>query len=77
MFYGEKEEKMRKLTLISFTLMWVLSAQNSEIDMLVEGLLGDTPIEEDLQELCDVIGGRPTGSKANFLSSSYLSDQKK
>ena len=59
---------MRKLTLISFTLMWVLSAQNSETDKLVEGLLGDTPIEEDLQELCDLIGGRPTGSKANFLS---------
>ena len=59
---------MRKLTLISFTLMWLLSAQNSEIDKLVEGLLGDTPIEEDLQELCDVIGGRPTGAKDNFLS---------
>ncbi|SVD14233.1 uncharacterized protein METZ01_LOCUS367087, partial [marine metagenome] len=59
---------MRKLALITFTLMWVLSAQNSETDKLVEGLLGDTPIEEDLQELCDVIGGRPTGSKANFLS---------
>ena len=48
--------------------MWVLSAQNSETDKLVKGLLGDTPIEEDLQELCDVIGGRPTGSRANFLS---------
>ena len=59
---------MRKFTLISFTLMWVLSAQNSETDKLVKGLLGDTPIEEDLQELCDVIGGRPTGSRANFLS---------
>jgi len=59
---------MRKFPLICFTLMWVLSAQNSETDKLVEGLLGDTQIEEDLQELSDVIGGRPTGSKANFLS---------
>ena len=37
---------MRKLTLISFTLIWMLSAQNSETDRLVEGLLGDTPIEK-------------------------------
>jgi hypothetical protein len=27
--------------------------------------LGDTPLERDLRELCDVIGGRPTGSAAN------------
>jgi len=59
---------MRKFILISFTFIWVLSAQNSEIDKLVKGLLGDTPIEEDLKELCDVIGGRPTGSIANILS---------
>lgn len=68
MFYGEKENTMRKLILISFTLIWVLSAQNTETDKLVKGLLGDTQIEEDLKELCDVIGGRPTGSKANILS---------
>ena len=59
---------MRKFILISFTFIWVLSAQNSEIDKLVKGLLGNTPIEEDLKELCDVIGGRPTGSIANILS---------
>ena len=59
---------MRKFILISFILLWTLSAQDSETNKLIEGLLGDTPIEEDLKELCDVIGGRPTGSKANSLS---------
>ena len=32
---------------------------------LVGTLLGDTPIEEDLAELCDNIGGRVTGSASN------------
>jgi Iap family predicted aminopeptidase len=32
---------------------------------LIGSLLGNTPLEEDLQELCDKIGGRVTGSAAN------------
>ena len=35
---------------------------------LVGAMLADTPLEEDLQELVDEIGGRPTGSKANLAS---------
>jgi len=31
---------------------------------LVARSLGVTPIFDDLQELCDTIGGRPTGSPA-------------
>ena len=41
-----------------------LTAQ-SDFYQLTGALLGETPIEEDLQELCDDIGGRVTGSKAN------------
>ncbi len=37
----------------------------SETDELVAALLGDTPMIEDLRELTDTIGGRPTGSDAN------------
>ena len=36
-----------------------------DVNTLVATLLGETPIEEDLQELCDKIGGRVTGSKSN------------
>ncbi len=42
-------------------------AQN-DAQRLVTAMLGETPIEEDLQELCDEIGGRVTGSKANEQS---------
>ncbi len=42
-----------------------LLAQNNSIQSLREALLADTPLEEDLQELCDDIGGRVTGSAAN------------
>ena len=49
--------------LISFTT----DAQSSvDIDRVITALLGETPIEEDLQELCDEIGGRVTGSTANM-----------
>lgn len=45
-----------------------LLAQTSEVDQLVGALLGETPLVADLQELCDEIGGRPTGSAANLRS---------
>ncbi len=35
---------------------------------LYEMLLQDTPIDDDLRELCDQIGGRVTGSEANLRS---------
>ncbi|MFK7934206.1 MAG: M28 family peptidase, partial [Saprospiraceae bacterium] len=43
-----------------------LSAQSTnDVQNLVATLLGETPIEEDLQELCDKIGGRVPGTEAN------------
>ena len=45
-------------------LQFTLSAQ-SDVSSLIATLLGETPIEEDLQELCDNIGGRVTGSDTN------------
>lgn len=37
----------------------------SEVERLVAAVLGPTPLEDDLRELTDGIGGRPTGSAAN------------
>lgn len=43
-------------------------AQTSQEEQLVAALLGATPLVGDLQQLCDEIGGRPTGSEANLKS---------
>ena len=43
-----------------------MAQPNSDMANLVSTLLGDTPIEEDLQELCDNYGGRVTGTAANM-----------
>ena len=44
------------------------NAQSSSSADLVATLLADTPIEEDLQELCDHFGGRVTGTANNLAS---------
>ncbi len=44
-----------------------ISAQ-TDIAKAISALLAETPIATDLQELCDDIGGRVTGSKANEAS---------
>lgn len=56
------------LCFLSFSM--VLNAQSADIDRsrLIGAMLGDTPIEEDLQELCDQYGGRVTGTEANLKS---------
>ena len=36
-----------------------------DADRLIAAMLGDTPVLDDLQELTDTIGGRPTGSAEN------------
>lgn len=41
-----------------------ISAQD-DVTKLIGAMLSETPIEENLQELCDEVGGRVTGSKAN------------
>ena len=59
---------MKKLLYITlcFCLATNLFAQeNADINQLIGALLGETPIEEDLQELCDQYGGRVTGTEAN------------
>jgi Zn-dependent M28 family amino/carboxypeptidase len=55
------------MKLIGITLVCLLAAPAlaSDVDELVGALLGDTSIINDLQELTDTIGGRPTGSEAN------------
>jgi Iap family predicted aminopeptidase len=45
-----------------------LAEEISATEALVGALLGESPMIEDLRELTDEIGGRPTGSKANFES---------
>ncbi len=56
-----------KTTLYSllFALCSVPTNSQATLNDLIATLLADTPIEEDLQELCDEIGGRVTGSEAN------------
>ena len=53
------------MRLISFLLLCVCaSAQQNAPQLLAARALGDTPLLKDLSELCDNIGGRPTGSAA-------------
>ena len=55
-----------KACLFLLTVLGTLHLQAQDDLYRLNGkLLGETPIEEDLQELCDHIGGRVTGSKAN------------
>ena len=59
---------MKKITTTFFCLLITLGAiaqDNADFYKLMAALLGDTPIEEDLQELCDQYGGRVTGTEAN------------
>lgn len=46
----------------------VYAQQPNDQSNLIMSLLGETPIEEDLQELCDVYGGRVTGTAVNLES---------
>jgi len=58
-----------KLIFIIMICLFVSSpvvSQTSEVDSLVAAMLKQTPLQEDLRQLCDEIGGRPTGSKANL-----------
>lgn len=43
-------------------------AQSTDVDRLTGALLGETPLIDDLRELTDEIGGRPTGSRRNVAS---------
>jgi len=54
------------LILICVFISTVTFAQDTE--KLIKAVLGDTPILEDLHELCDEIGGRVTGTEPNEAS---------
>jgi len=57
--------KKRFTFVFVFAIFSTAIFSQNKIHQLTGALLADTPIEEDLQELCDKIGGRVTGSKAN------------
>ncbi|MDX1408871.1 MAG: hypothetical protein R3330_12075, partial [Saprospiraceae bacterium] len=57
---------MRLLLLAVISLTCAVGhAQQTDVQRLMRAMMEDTPIEEDLQILCDVIGGRVTGTQAN------------
>ncbi len=56
------------LTFILSSVCFLTIAQVNSFLPLHQALLKDTPIDDDLKELCDVIGGRVTGSDANEAS---------
>ncbi|MCX6581170.1 MAG: M20/M25/M40 family metallo-hydrolase [Candidatus Aminicenantes bacterium] len=61
------------IRLIAIIVILLMSPQPAvsetpELDRLTSSMLAETPITRDLQQLCDEIGGRPTGSKANLES---------
>jgi len=57
---------MKKILLLFLSIFLFTSIHSqSDVQKLIGVMLADTPIEEDLQDLCDEIGGRVTGSKAN------------
>ncbi len=47
-------------------------ADDADVHRLVAALLGPTPMVDDLRELTDTIGGRPTGSQANLRSVDWV-----
>lgn len=60
---------MKSKFILLLGLLFVSQVQSqTDVNLLVSALLEETPIEEDLAELCDEIGGRVTGSYANKQS---------
>lgn len=57
------------IALVASSLLSVTGASaEGDSERLVAALLGPTPMVDDLQQLTDEIGGRPTGSEANLAS---------
>jgi len=63
------------ITLVFVFLGTQTWSQSPDVTSLRNSLLSDTPIEADLQELCDEIGGRVTGSFANEQSVDWAYDK--
>ena len=47
-------------------LLLPVEKNSTDVERLVASMLRETPIISDLEQICDEIGGRPTGSKANL-----------
>jgi len=64
-YFGEIS--IMKLVAFTVALFCALSitAQSNQTSILVHHMLQETPVLYDLEELCDRIGGRVTGSEAN------------
>lgn len=72
--------RARALTLVLATLAVAAvsvaaPAADDPAARLVAALLGDTPMIDDLRELTDEIGGRPTGSAANQRSVEWAAEK--
>ncbi len=66
-----KSESALAATLCTLALAFAAPAaraDDADVHRLVAALLGPTPLADDLRELTDEIGGRPTGSAANLRS---------
>jgi hypothetical protein len=50
---------------VALTLGAPPALAEQDVERLIAAMLGDTPVVDDLRELTDTIGGRPTGSAAN------------
>ncbi len=62
------KQLLTKYILLFFLASFSLYSQSAQTQQLISAMIGESPLEEDLQELCDVIGGRATGSKGNLES---------
>jgi len=50
---------------LALALSTATAAAETDVERLIAAMLGDTPVLDDLRELTDTIGSRPTGSDAN------------
>lgn len=53
---------------VLFASSTMTAQRPDDLPRLLQAMLADTPIEEDLRELCDEIGGRASGTTANLRS---------
>ena len=57
-------KQMKRVTFLLFFASLAIGGEDDAPQRLAARALGDTPMFSDLRELCDGIGGRPTGSPA-------------
>jgi hypothetical protein len=62
-------------TALACCLVAIPASADDDVDRLIAAMLGDTPVIDDLRELTDDIGGRPTGSAANRKAVTWAVDK--